>query len=163
MLSEARSLAVQHPQYQGTEVVTAVFQILVDFSQTSLAMQRQERTGLALLSAETSQSRQEVYGFRCSTGLDQGLDVWVESLERRRRQPEMRAWRLRLLEGWNPPRATGLLRRQERMSLVQAEALNETTCSFGRTLRQTKGHSGAYLDQICKDCTELPSDYVWGL
>ena len=99
MLSEARSLAVQHPQYQGTEVVTAVFQILVDFSQTSLAMQRQERTGLALLSAETSQSRQEVYGFRCSTGLDQGLDVWVESLERRRRQPEMRAWRLRLLEG----------------------------------------------------------------
>lgn len=46
----------------------------------------------------------------------------------------MLAWRLRLLEESIPPRATGLVRHQGRMSLVQAAVWKETT--FGRTLSQ---------------------------
>lgn len=81
-------------------------------------------------------SRQEEYGSRCSDGLEQVLDEWVESLELPRRQLETLAWRLMLLEEWIRQEATGLVRRQERMDLVQAGALKEKLCSFGRTLSQ---------------------------
>ena len=144
MLFEVRSLATRHPLYWEIGVVTAVFQIAVDFSQTNPVMRQQGQTDLALVSTEVSRSRQEVYGFRCLIGLEQGLGEWAESLERR--QSEMRAWRLMLLEGWIPKRVTGLVRCQERMSLVQAGALKETMYSFGQTLSQTIGrHRGMSL------------------
>lgn len=117
----------------------AVSQTSVDFSQTNPAMRQQGQIVPVPVSTEMFRCRQEVYGFRCSNGLEQGLDVWVESLEHRRRQPETLVWRLRSLEEWIPQQETGLVRRQERMSLVQAGALKETTFSFGRTLSRDRG------------------------
>ena len=117
----------------------AVSQTSVDFSQTNPAMRQQGQIVPVPVSTEMFRSRQEVYGFHCSTGLEQGLDEWVESLEYRRRQPKTLVWRLRSLEEWIPQRETDLARRQERMSLVQAGALKATTCSFGRTLSRDRG------------------------
>ena len=99
-------------------------------------MLQQGQNDQAPVLIEMFPSRQEEYGSRCSDGLEQALDEWVESLELPRRQLETLAWRLMLLEEWIRQEATGLVRRQERMDLVQAGALKEKLCSFGRTLSQ---------------------------
>ena len=99
-------------------------------------MLQQGQNDQARVLIEVFPSRQEVYGSRCSDGLEQALDEWVESLELPRRQLETLAWRLMLLEEWIRQEVTGLVRRQERMDLVQAGALKGKLCSFGRTLSQ---------------------------
>ena len=109
---------------------------MAGFSQTNPAMLRQGQNDQAPVLIETFPSRQGEYGSRCSNGLEQALDGWVENPELRGRQLETLAWRLKLLEEWIRQEVTGLVRRQERMSLVQAGALKEKLCSFGRTLSQ---------------------------
>ncbi len=100
----------------------------------SPARRQQEQNNLAPILTETFQSLREVYGFHCSSGLEQGLDERVESLEHHTRELEMLAWRLRLLGEWILLRGNGPVSRQERMSSVQAGASKETKYSFGRTL-----------------------------
>lgn len=148
MSSEVRFLAMQHPQYPETVVVTAVCQTLVDFSQTTPAMRQQEQIDLVLVSIEMFRFQQEVCGFRCSADFEQGLDEWVESLECRGREQETLAWRLRLLEEWIRAGATGLVGRGEKRSLVQAGASKEMMCSFGRTLSQS---IGCYWGMFCSN------------
>ena len=60
----------------------------------------------------------------------------------------MLAWRSRWLEESIPLGVSGLARRRERMSSVQAKAWKETKCPFGRTLREIVGGYRAMSCQI---------------